>query len=443
MVEGKLTNTGISKIKYAVKGGIDGKDTGPSNGDLVALTEGKKNPIRPKSMGWGRTEYDRLTFLIQLEHDISAGISLTKSTPIYNRVCVSTAAEQRTRGIGGEWLTRTYLRQAEVENFIEMERRPTLGLDVVLGGIRGLPRVTEIDNFLLRSVKRHYEEVYGIEVCVHIMTLQHALHWNNTAYFDHLSDEPIMVVTYLKSKNGGSDFRRSWKENRRSMEIMVGTIRLRIFMELKDVQGEVHTPLTGRIVDIDARRIDGLEDWDMGRIFKELTSVNDRLVGIIKADDRWKKRWYGIMKKEGANTTYNWGNMTIKERNIPRLANRPESMRVGMDGKQSNANAHLERSDKQNARGQTYPQQVAYKGGGIERGRSRSRSKSRETSINVSDLKDLRENHAQLKEANGGAMEDAKGILEERTRLVQKYGNLNRTGKTGADQGGKEKNKSI
>ncbi len=29
MVEGKLTNTGISKIKYAVKGGIDGKDTGP------------------------------------------------------------------------------------------------------------------------------------------------------------------------------------------------------------------------------------------------------------------------------------------------------------------------------------------------------------------------------------------------------------------------------
>jgi hypothetical protein len=211
----------------------------------------------------------------------------------------------------------------------------------------------------------------------------------------------------------------------------------------------------GRIVDIDARRIDGLEDWDMGRIFKELTSVNDRLVGIIKADDRWKKRWYGIMKKEGANTTYNWGNMTIKERNIPRLANRPESMRVGLDpgnmkpiemtvsGKQSNANVHLERSDKQNARGQTYPQQVAYKGGGIERGRSRSRSKSRETSINVSDLKDLRENHAQQKEANGGAMEDAKGMLEERTKLVQKYGNLNRTGKTGADQGGKEKNKSI
>ncbi len=80
-------------------------------------------------------------------------------------------------------------------------------------------------------------------------------------------------------------------------------------MELKDAQGEVNTPLTGRIVDIDARRTEGPDDWDMRRIFKELTSVNDRLVGIIKANDRWKGRWYGIMKKEGANTTYNWGNM--------------------------------------------------------------------------------------------------------------------------------------
>ena len=73
MVEGKLTSTGINKIRYAVKGGIDGKDIGPSDDDVVALTEGRKNPIRPKSMGWGRTEYDRLTFLIQLEHDTSAG----------------------------------------------------------------------------------------------------------------------------------------------------------------------------------------------------------------------------------------------------------------------------------------------------------------------------------------------------------------------------------
>ncbi len=146
-------------------------------------------------------------------------------------------------------------------------------------------------------------------------------------------------------------------------------------------------------------------------------------------------------EKEGANTTYNWGNMTVKERNIPRLANRPESIRMGMDpgnmepiemtvsGKQSNANVYLERRDKLKTRGQTHPQhQMAYKGGGMERGRSRSRSKSRETMVNVSDLKDLRETHAQRKEANGGAMEDAKGTREERTKLVQKYGTLNRPG---------------
>ena len=177
--------------------------------------------------------------------------------------------------------------------------------------------------------------------------------------------------------------------------------------------------------------------------------------GIIKADDKWKGRWYGIMKKEGANTTYNWGSMTIKERNIPRLANRPDTMRVGMDpgnmepiemtvsGKQSNANVHMERSDKLKPRGQTYPQhQMAYKGGGMERGRSRSRSKSRETLVNVSDLKELRETHS-LREAGGGVKEDSSEVQEKRTNLVQKYGTLNRTGKTGAEQGGKNNNKSI
>ena len=148
--------------------------------------------------------------------------------------------------------------------------------------------------------------------------------------------------------------------------------------------------------------------------------------------------------------------MTIKERNIPRLANRPESMRVGMDpgnmepiemtvsGKQSNANVHMERSDKSKPRAPTYPHhQMAYKGGGMERGRSRSRSKSRETLVNVSDLKELKETHAHLKEAEGGIKESANEMRDKRTDLVSKYGTLNRTGKIGADQGGKYNNKSI
>ncbi len=92
----------------------------------------------------------------------------------------------------------------------------------------------------------------------------------------------------MRSRSGGADFRRSWKENGRPIEIMVGTIRLRIFMELRDAQGELNTPLTGRMLDIDARRTESADDWDMGRIYKELTSVNDRLVGLMKADEKWK-----------------------------------------------------------------------------------------------------------------------------------------------------------
>ncbi len=121
-----------------------------------------------------------------------------------------------------------------------------------------------------------------------------------------------------------------------------------------------------------------------------------------------------------------------------------EPIEMTVSGKQSNANVHMERNDKLKTRGQTYPQhQMAYKGGGMERGRSRSRSKSRETQINVSDLKSLRETQAQQKEVDGRAMEDAKGMQEKKTNLVLKYGTLNGTGKTGADQGGKNNNKLI
>jgi len=95
-----------------------------------------------------------------------------------------------------------------------------------------------------------------------------------------------------------------------------------------------------------------------------------------------------------------------------------EPIEMTVSGKQSNSNVHMERNDKLKTRGQTYPQhQMAYKGGGMERGRSRSRSKSRETQINVSDLKGLRETQAQQKETDMGAMEDAKGMQEKKQIL--------------------------
>jgi hypothetical protein len=77
--------------------------------------------------------------------------------------------------------------------------------------------------------------------------------------------------------------------------------------------------------------------------------------------------------------------------------------------------------------------------GGMEQCRSRNKSRDR-TSVNVAGLKELKTAHALQKKAAGGMREAAKEMEEKVKDLVHKYGTLNRTGKTGAEQGGKKNN---
>jgi hypothetical protein len=84
------------------------------------------------------------------------------------------------------------------------------------------------------------------------------------------------------------------------------------------------------------------------------------------------------------------------------------------------------------------------KGGGMEKRRSGSKSKIRDRTLaNAAGTKDLNTARDLQKEAAGGMREAAKEMEEEVTDPAHKYSTLNRTGKTGAEQGGKKNNKSI
>ena len=55
---------------------------------------------------------------------------------------------------GGEWLARQFVSKDEANFLINEERRTLTGeVNVIMGGVRGLPRMTELDECILRVTK--------------------------------------------------------------------------------------------------------------------------------------------------------------------------------------------------------------------------------------------------------------------------------------------------
>ena len=95
LVNGKISEIGISKIALAVKGGHI--DNGPcmSPREHTRLRDGVNRPLRTRDFQWGRFKHDKMMFLIELDATIEVGIKMDGGHLYYNRVCVSTQEENR------------------------------------------------------------------------------------------------------------------------------------------------------------------------------------------------------------------------------------------------------------------------------------------------------------------------------------------------------------
>ena len=118
--------------------------------------------------------------------------------PCYNRVYISQEGDWENQK--GEWVSRQYLRPEEVNTLAQMQGGGH-GRDAVVLGVRGLTRVEELDNAIMREVRGHYQATLGNRIGVIMNVLQHMTP-NGTPYYDERVEEPILTVILLKSDNG-------------------------------------------------------------------------------------------------------------------------------------------------------------------------------------------------------------------------------------------------
>jgi hypothetical protein len=100
--------------------------------------------------------------------------------------------------------------EAEFLMKVERKREEAASYDVVLAGVRGLSRILEIDNALIREVKRHFEESVGGSILVQVMTYQHSEHSTRSEYLDDYADETILVVSTLDGEGGADRTKGEW-----------------------------------------------------------------------------------------------------------------------------------------------------------------------------------------------------------------------------------------
>jgi hypothetical protein len=124
----------------------------------------------------------------------------------------------------------------EEANFLlNVERRTALGdVNVIMGGARGLTRISEFDECLLRVTKNKYESQFQGDIGAFMMTLSHD--WPKDS--SELKDEPIIVVCQLGAFKGGDILGRSFQPFERGYPTIrqaVGSLDIQLFLRLDQV----------------------------------------------------------------------------------------------------------------------------------------------------------------------------------------------------------------
>ena len=134
--------------------------------------------------------------LIKLAQPIECGITMEGGRRLYERVNVSSEE-------GGEWFTRQLVTDTEANFFMRVEDRVKQGssVNVIMGGVRGLPRVTEFDECVLRMTLNNYKNVFKGSIEAFISSLSHD--WGTSS--TELREEPIIFVCLMDGDLLGAD----------------------------------------------------------------------------------------------------------------------------------------------------------------------------------------------------------------------------------------------
>jgi hypothetical protein len=251
-----------------------------SSEDASMLSRGIANPIRMRNLGWEKLKNDRPSYLVALESNAHVWDYMTAGPKVYDRVLMGPSVIPTSKR--GDYAIRQFLRPKEAEHLAKIRGEVK---DVGLVLIRGLTKIVEIDEAILRRTREHYREHWGMEVCVIMTTLQHD---NPKAYLDLLADEPIMAVISCGLMTGGSALRKGIELSREGTgTLRIGSVTLQTFVDPSVVQGR-GGPTTGRIWEIDSSNMDGEED-----VCDLIIELGDRINSVeILVKARRAKLWY-------------------------------------------------------------------------------------------------------------------------------------------------------
>jgi hypothetical protein len=217
----------VSKIRRAVKG----KATlaSPNEAWLNDIRHKRRRHIKLSTMGWSfglAKDKEKVFILVKLESPVLVGVTMAGGCRRYERVNVSNSNQDD----GGEWLARQFVSKEEANFLINVERRTLTGeVNVIMGGVRGLPRMTELDECILRVTKSKYESQFQGDIGVFMMTLSHD--WPKDSY--ELKDEPILVVCQLASFKGGDSLGRSFHPYEKGATVIrqaIGSMDVQLFL---------------------------------------------------------------------------------------------------------------------------------------------------------------------------------------------------------------------
>jgi hypothetical protein len=200
-----------------------------------------------RKLGWEHMRFDRPSYLVPLESETTVGLGAQTDIRVYDRVLMGPNPTSNSKK--GDYAIRQFLREREA-NYLVNTQGDIKDIGIVL--IRGLTKIAEIDDAIMRRTREYYRRIMNMEVCVIMTTLQHDA---PKSYLDHLADEPIMVVTLCGPLSGGLAYRRSIEISQDGTgSLRVGSITLQTFIDLNVVQGKVG-PTTGKIWEIDTSNL--------------------------------------------------------------------------------------------------------------------------------------------------------------------------------------------
>ena len=297
----------VSKLRKAVRGRIT--SAVPSESWLTEIKNKRRRHLRLSNMGWsfGPTkDKEKVFILVKLENPLLIGMTMSGGRRCYERVNISSSHHDE----GGEWWSRQFVTVEEANFLINVERRTVLGeVNVIMGGVRGLPRIAEFDECLLRVTKNKYESQFQGDIGAFMMTISHD--WPKDS--PELKDEPIIVICQLGAFKGGDLLGRSFQPFERSNSTIrqaVGSMDIQLFLRLDQVLNRPFRSSTNSwMLEVDCPRacnmtevLDRLDDGEAKRAFSVIRMDPEKLTNDF---DKWcvlldsRAHMNGDLREEG------------------------------------------------------------------------------------------------------------------------------------------------